>query len=134
MAQASTLEDRSPGRVKGVERAQREPAGRFPSVAHVIDMPALERADHRQRAEAAVGVDGVTKAQDGQNVEANLQALPARLTAPPYRHQPIRRVHLPKGQGTTRPLGMSACEDTVVQDAVRAVLEAIYAQDFVDSS
>jgi len=103
-------------------------------VAHVIDMPALERADHRQRAEAAVGVDGVTKAQDGQNVEANLQALPARLTAPPYRHQPIRRVHLPKGQGTTRPLGMSACEDTVVQDAVRAVLEAIYAQDFVDSS
>ena len=63
MANASTLEDMSPGRVKGVERAQREPAGRFHALAHLIEVPALERAYRRQRADAAVGVDGVTKAQ-----------------------------------------------------------------------
>jgi RNA-directed DNA polymerase len=120
--------------VKGVERAKREPAGRFHSLAPLIDRPALERAYHRQRADAAVGLDGVTKEQDGQNFEANLQDLPARLKAQQDRHQPIRRVHIPKGHGTTRPIGISAFEDKVVQDAVREVLEAIYEQDFVDSS
>jgi len=37
------------GRVKGVERAQREPEGRFTRWRHVIDVPALERAYRRQR-------------------------------------------------------------------------------------
>ena len=44
-----------------VERARREPGGRFHSLAHLIDVPALERAYHRMRKDAAVGVDGVTK-------------------------------------------------------------------------
>ena len=64
-------------------------------------------------------------------MEANLQDLYARLKAQRYRHQPIRRVHIPKGQGKTRPIGISAFEDTLVQDAVREVLEAIYEQDFL---
>ena len=130
MARASTLADRSPGLVQGVERAQRAPEGRFHALAHVIDGPALGRASRRQRSEAAGGVDGVTKEPYGQALEANLQDLPARVKAPRYRHQPIRRVHIPKAQGQTRPMGMSAFEDKVVQDAVREVLEAIYAPDF----
>ena len=47
MANASTLEDMSPGLVKVVERAQREPEGRFHALAHLIDVPALERAYRR---------------------------------------------------------------------------------------
>ena len=47
-----------------VERARREPEGRFHSLAHLIDVPALERAFHRLRGtDAAVGVDGVSKEQ-----------------------------------------------------------------------
>src|SRR6266446_10699991 len=134
MPNALTLGDMSPGRVKGVERAQREPAGRFHALAHLIDVPALERAYRRQRANAAVGVDGVTKEHYGQNLEANLQELHARLKAQRYRHQPIQRVHIPKAQGKTRPIGISAFEDKVVQDAVREVLEAIYEQDFLECS
>src|SRR5215469_18100836 len=126
MANASTLDGMSPGLVKVVERAQREPAGRFHALAHLIDVPALERAYRRQRSEAAVGIDGVTKEQYGQALEVNLQDLHARLKAKRYRHQPIRRVHIPKAQGKTRPIGISAFEDKVVQDAVREVLEAIY--------
>ncbi len=84
------------------------------------------RAYHRQRSDAAVGVDGVTKDAYGRHLEANLQDLQARLKAQRYRHQPIRRVHIPKAQGKTRPIGISACEDTLVQDAVREVLEAMY--------
>ena len=134
MPNASTLADMSPGLWKGVERAQREPAGRFHALAHLSDGPALKRAYRRQRSDAAVGVDGVTKEQHGQHLEAILQDLHARLKAKRSRHQPIRRVHLPKGQGKTRPIGISACEDKVVQDAVREVLEAIYEQDFLECS
>jgi RNA-directed DNA polymerase len=134
MANALTLDGMSPGLVKGVERAQREPEGRFHALAHVIDVPALERAYRRQRADAAVGVDGVTKEQDGRELAAHLQGLHARLKAQRYRHQPLRRVHIPKGQGKTRPIGISAFEDKVVQDAVREVLEAIYEQDFLECS
>src|SRR5262245_12710126 len=134
MANAQTLEAMSPGLLKVVERAQQAPEGRFNSLAHLIDVPALERAYHRQRSDAAVGVDGVTKEQYGRNLESNLQDLHARLKTKRYRHQPIRRVHIPKAQGKTRPIGMSAFEDKLVQDAVREVLEAIYEQDFLDCS
>ena len=134
MPNASTLVDMSPGLLKVVDRAQREPEGRFHALAHLIDMPALERAYRRQRADAAVGIDGVTKEQYGQALEVNLQGLHARLKAKRYRHQPIRRVHIPKAQGKTRPIGVSAFEDKVVQDAVREVLAAIYEQDFLGCS
>jgi len=134
MPSALTLENMSPGLLKGVERAQREPEGRCHALAHLLDVPALTRAYRRARAEAAVGVDGVTKEQYGQELEANCQALHARLKAKQYRHQPIRRVHIPKAQGKTRPIGISAFEDKLVQDAVREVLEAIYEQDFLACS
>ena len=124
MPDAQTLDAMSPGLLKVGERAQREPEGRFHARAHLIDVPALNRAYPRQRADAAGG-DGGTKAQYGQNVEAHLQALHERLKTKRYRHQPIRRVHLPTAQGKPRPLGLSAFEDKLVQDAVREVLEAV---------
>ena len=121
-----------------VERARREPEGRFHSLAHLINVPALERAFHRLRADAAVGVgvgvDGVSKEQYGQALEANLEDLHGRLRTKRYRHQPLRRVHIPKGGGRTRPIGISAVEDNVVQGALREVLEAVYEQDFVECS
>ncbi len=61
MANALTLEDMSPGLLKIVESAQGEPEGRFHSRAYLIDGAALERAYHRQRVHAAVGVEGITK-------------------------------------------------------------------------
>ncbi len=134
MANASTLGKMSPQLLKVVERAKQEPEGRFHSLAHFIDVPALERAYRRTRKDAAVGVDGVTKEQYGQDLERNLRDLHERMKAKRYRHQPIRRVHIPKGQGKTRPIGVSAFEDKLVQDVVREVLEAVYEQDFLDCS
>src|SRR5436190_24330003 len=86
------------------------------------------------RKDAAVGVDGVTKEQYGQDLERNLRDLHGRMKAKRYHHEPIRRVHIPKAQGKTRPIGISAFEDKLVQDDVREVLEAIYEQDFLDCS
>jgi RNA-directed DNA polymerase len=134
MPDASTSETMSLGLLKVVERAKTEPEGRFHSLAHLIDVPALMRAYHRTRTEAAVGVDGVTKEQYGRDLEGNLRGLHERLVSKRYRHQPIRRVHIPKEKGKTRPIGISAFEDKLIQDAVREVLEAIYEQDFLASS
>ena len=134
MASAQTLGKMSPQLLKVVERAKREPEGRFNSLAHLMDVPALERAYRRMRNDAAAGVDGVTKEDYGQDLERNLRDLHERMKAKRYRHQPIRRVHIPKGQGQTRPIGIAAFEDKLVQDVIREVLEAIYEQDFLDCS
>ena len=134
MPNASTLERMSPQLREVAQRAQREPDGRFHALAHLIDVPALARAYGRLRSEAAAGVDGDTKESYGQDLRANLQDLHERLKTRRWRHQPIRRVHIPKGDGRTRPLGISAFEDKIVQDAVREVLQAIFEQDFRDCS
>lgn len=134
MSDASTSECMSPALLKVVERAKTEPEGRFHSLAHLVDVAALTRAYQRMRKDAAVGVDGITKEHYGLALEENLRGLHQRLVSKQYRHQPIRRVHIPKDGGKTRPIGISAFEDKLVQDAVREVLEAIYEQDFLDCS
>ena len=52
MANASTLGDMSPELLRVVERARSEPEGRFHSLAHLIDVPALRRAYERMRKDA----------------------------------------------------------------------------------
>ena len=81
MADAQTLGKMSPQLLKVVERAKREPEGRFNSLAHLIDVTALERAYRRSRKDAAVGVDGVTKEEYGQDLERNLRNLHERMKA-----------------------------------------------------
>jgi RNA-directed DNA polymerase len=134
MSQASTWIGMSPQLLKVAERAQQEPDGQFHSLAHLIGVSALLRAYHRQRKDAAVGVDAIAKEDYGQNLLSNVQDLHERLKTQRYRHQPIRRVHIPKDNGKTRPLGISAFEDKIVQDALREVLQAVYEQDFLDCS
>jgi group II intron reverse transcriptase/maturase len=134
MSAAKTTLDLSPELQKVVERARREPHGRILALAHLIDVSALARAYRRSRWDAAVGTDGVSKEQYGHDLWANLRSLHGRLKTNRYRHQPIRRVHIPKEKGKTRPIGISTFEDKLVQDALREVLEAIYEQDFLDCS
>ena len=134
MSDAMTSWTKSPGLTKVVERAKRHPDQRILALAHLIDEPALERAYRSLRRDAAVGVDGVTVEQYGGQLAANLRALRARMKAGQYRHQPIRRVNIPKENGATRPIGVSTVEDKVVQSALREVLEAVCEQDFLDCS
>ena len=108
MTEASTLDKMSPQLRKVMERARNETEGRFHSLAHLIDVPALERTYRRARKDAAVGIDGVTKDAYGKDLGGNLAGLHERMKSKRYRHQPIRRVHIPKGNGKTRPIGVSA--------------------------
>jgi retron-type reverse transcriptase len=97
-----------------MERARRNPHERQFSLAYLIDWDALRRAYSRIRENAAVGVDGVTKQQYGQDLEGNLADLHERLRAVKYRHQSIRRVHIPKDKGRKRPIEISCLEDKIV--------------------
>ena len=82
----------------------------------------------------APGVDGITKAMDGQHLEANLQALHQQRHQRSYRPQPVRRVESPKADGTMRPLGISCIEDKIVQEMTRRLLDAIDEPVFLDIS
>ena len=82
----------------------------------------------------AIGVDGVTKEQYGEDLEINLQNLHRRLHQMSYRPQPVRQVEIPKEDGSMRPLGISCIEDKIVQEMARRILEAIYEPGFIDSS
>jgi RNA-directed DNA polymerase len=62
----------------------------------------------------APGVDGVTKAMYGEHLEENLQRLYQQLRQMAYRPQPVRRVEIPKEDGTTCPLGIRCTEDKIV--------------------
>jgi group II intron reverse transcriptase/maturase len=107
---------------------------RFFSLAHLLDEQALRRAYDRLRKDAAVGVDGITKEQYGRELERNVSELHGQMRAMRYRHQPIRRVHITKDKGKTRPIGISCIADKVVQGALCDVLEAIYEPVFFDGS
>ena len=96
-------------------------------------MPLLKEAYQRLRKRAAPGVDGVTWAEYGEHLDERLRDLQDRIHRGSYHPQPVRRVHIPKGDGRTRPLGIPALEDKIVQQAVRMVLEPIYEAMFSGS-
>jgi RNA-directed DNA polymerase len=117
------------------ELARRAPGMALTTLAHNIDIDFLREAHRRTRKDGAVGVDGQTAADYAGNLEGNLTALLEGFKSGRYRAPPVRRVHIPKGDGTkTRPIGIPTFEDKVLQRAVAMVLEAVYEQDFLDCS
>jgi retron-type reverse transcriptase len=74
-------------------------------------------------------VDGVTYGEYEQDVWRNIPTLHHRLVSHQYRVQPLRRVYIPKENGTERPISIPALEDKIVQKATVTVLNAICEQD-----
>jgi RNA-directed DNA polymerase len=107
---------------------------RFTALLHHVDVDRLRVAYFALRPKAAPGVDGVTWADYGLDLEANLRDLHARVHRGAYRAKPSRRVFIPKPDGRLRPLGIAALEDKILQRAVVEVLNAIYETDFLGFS
>ena len=117
------------------ELARRAPGMALTTLAHHIDIDLLHEAQRRVRKDGAAGVDGQTASDYSVNLEANLGSLLERFKSGTYHAPPVRRVHIPKGDGrSTRPIGIPTYEDKVLQRAVTMVLEAVYEQDFLPCS
>jgi group II intron reverse transcriptase/maturase len=116
--------------------AKQMPGVALTSLSHHIDIEWLKEAHRRVRKDGATGVDGQTAEEYEKNLERNLQSLLDRAkSGDHYRAPPVRRVHIPKGDGSkTRPIGIPTFEDKILQRAVAMVLEAVYEQDFLDCS
>ena len=112
------------------ERARTNMKDKFTSLAHYLTVEMLHRSYDRLKKDSAVGTDGVSKADYGKNLQANLEDLHYRLKTLKYRATPVLRVYLEKEDGSKRPLGIPITEDKIVEGAVAEILSAIYEVDF----
>lgn len=119
-------------------KAKQEPGFRFYAL-----YDKLYRADILSHAyglvrsnKGAPGIDGQTfetiEAAEGK--ERFLQCLREQLEGKTYRAEAVRRVWIPKPDGSKRPLGIPTIRDRVVQMAAKLVMEPIFEADFCESS
>lgn len=107
---------------------------RFTSLYHLLNEEMLRACHKEAQGRRAPGIDGETKASYDVNLDDNLKDLVNRLRTFGYHPQPALRVNIPKGNGETRPLGISTYEDKLVQMGLSKILNAIYEQDFIEDS
>jgi len=116
------------------KRAKEETKEKFTNLLNHVKVPLLREAYKCLRKDAAPGIDAVTWAEYAERIDERLLDLQDRIQRGSYHAQPVRRVHIPKGDGHIRPLGIPTLEDKVVQQAVRMVLEPIYEAMFLGFS
>ena len=116
------------------ETAKKYAGSPLTTLSHNLDQLWLREAFGRIRRDSAPGVDGQTVADYGENLVANLTSLEERAKSGTYRAPPAKRVHIPKSETETRPIGMPTVEDKVLERAVAMLLEPVYEQEFLDCS
>jgi group II intron reverse transcriptase/maturase len=107
---------------------------RFRNLYGMLDEDFLKQCWRDIRKDAASGVDQGSAQAYEQHLDEHLHRLVERLKQQWSRAKLVRRHDIPKGDGTQRPLGIPAVEDTLRQRAVARLLEAIDAQDFLRRS
>ncbi|WP_431777805.1 group II intron reverse transcriptase/maturase [Ottowia caeni] len=105
----------------------------------LIDKVWRERTLHKawkqvRRRGGAAGIDGVSIARFEAQAERYLSELAEQLKTGSYLPEPVRRVEIPKADGSRRPLGIPAVKDRVVQTALKSVIEPIFESGFDVSS
>lgn len=134
MQRTQTLENVSTKLQRIAELAKRAPQMAIRTLAHHIDVEFLHAAYQLTRKDGAAGVDGQTAKAYDAALESNLDSLLGRFKSGSYYAPPVRRVFIPKHDGSQRPLGIPTFEDKVLQRSVAMVLGAVYEQDFLDCS
>lgn len=99
-----------------------------------FDKENLIRCFHELDRKKAVGIDGVSKDEYGENLDENIESLLTRMKRLKYYPAPVREVKIPKGNGKYRPLGISNIEDKIVQSMFAKILTAIYEPLFINES
>jgi RNA-directed DNA polymerase len=95
----------------------------------------MHRAFRKVRRNRGVaGIDKISIVMFEANLEQNLLALMHDLKKGTFQPLPLRRVHIPKGPGQTRPLGIPAVRDRVAQEVLRQLLSPLFERLFHDDS
>lgn len=115
-------------------KARSDPEHRFGGLYSLLNHSNLKLAWFELNPKASAGVDEVDHAEYGKNLDDNVSELVEQLKNKRYRAKLIRRVHIPKGQNATRPLGILCMSDKMAQWVAARILEAIFEQDFEDFS
>jgi RNA-directed DNA polymerase len=103
----------------------------FSLIDKVIRPATLDLAWQRvARNQGAAGVDGQSIERFSHQSERYLAELQASLADGSYRPNPVKRVEIPKADGTTRALGIPTVKDRIVQTALKMVIEPIYEVQF----
>lgn len=119
-------------------KAKQEPGYRFYALYDkVYRADILHHAYRLVRSnKGAPGIDGVSFAdiEAEEGVGQFLEELAEEVKSKSYRPMPVRRVMIPKPDGSPRPLGIPTIRDRVVQMAVKLIIEPIFESDFCDCS
>jgi RNA-directed DNA polymerase len=107
MMRAPNLKNISTKQQRIATLAEQMPNEVLHSLSHHLDMEWMREAYRRTRKDGAVGVDAQTAPDNEKGLEENLKMLLDRAKAgTSYCAPPVRRVYIPKGDGTLRPLGI----------------------------
>lgn len=121
--------------LRGIARkAKQDKNYRFGNLYGLLNKEAPYQAWREINKKSAAGVDRETAQEFEKELNYNLDTLVEELKTKRYRARLVRRVNIPKGNGKTRPLGLPALRDKIVQRAVTRILEAIYEQEFLINS
>ena len=115
-------------------RASRDKTFQFISLAHLLNVSFLKDCYNNLARNKAVGIDKVSWQEYGLDLDNNIANLVERLKKKSFKPLPARRVYIPKGNGETRPLGISAIENKIVESGIKQILQSIYESDFLECS
>ena len=102
--------------LRGIARkAKQEPEHRFRDLSRCLDETHMRYAFKRLNKRSASGVDKVTYNDYRKNYDENVDDLIGRLKRGSYKAKLVKRKHIPKSPGKTRPLGLPVLEDKLVQ-------------------
>jgi RNA-directed DNA polymerase len=82
----------------------------------------------------AAGIDKVSIKMFESNLTENLLSLMKGLKQGTYQPTPLKRVHIPKGKGKTRPLGIPPVKCRIAQEIIRHLINSTFESRFHDNS
>ena len=107
----------------------------FTSIAHHITKELIWESLNHIPNNTAVGIDGISVETAKETFDQWIDELMASIHRQSYKPPPVRRVWIPKpGKEEKRPIGVPCVVDRALQRSVAQVLNAIYENDFLNSS